>query len=94
MPILQPGCLIHIHDIFTPKDYLNEWIYSHFLWNEQYLLEAFLTYNKEFRIIGALNYLSKHHLKDFSAKCPIFANSESYKIPKREPRAFWLVRNG
>jgi hypothetical protein len=42
LPILQSGVLIHIHDIFTPKDYLEEWLSQEVrFWNEQYLLEAF-----------------------------------------------------
>jgi predicted O-methyltransferase YrrM len=39
LPILQPGVLIHIHDIFTPKDYLEEWICQEVrFWNEHNLL--------------------------------------------------------
>jgi predicted O-methyltransferase YrrM len=87
LPNLKPGVLIHIHDIFTPKDYLNEWIYGHKLWNEQYLLEAFLTFNPNFKILGALNFLSHHHTAAFSQKCPVFANQVG-----REPGAFWIAR--
>jgi hypothetical protein len=88
LPVLKSGVIIHVHDIFTPKDYLNEWIYdSHLLWNEQYLLEAFLTFNNDFRIVGALNYLAHNYQKDFADKCPIFA-----KQPGREPGSFWMIR--
>lgn len=87
LPQLNPGVIIHIHDIFLPKDYLNEWVYEHFLWNEQYLLEAFLTFNNKFKIIGALNYLSHHYRDEFAGKCPAFA-----KQPDCEPRAFWMVK--
>ncbi|MGZ3871586.1 MAG: class I SAM-dependent methyltransferase [Mucilaginibacter sp.] len=87
LPILNPGVIVHIHDIFMPKDYLDEWIYNHFLWNEQYLLEAFLTFNEKYRIIGALNYLSHNYKKEFSDKCPIFAQQ-----PGREPGSFWIVK--
>lgn len=64
LPTLKSGVLVHIHDIFTPKDYLNEWVYKHFLWNEQYLLEVFLTFNEQFKIIGALNYLSHNYRRE------------------------------
>jgi predicted O-methyltransferase YrrM len=87
LPTLKSGVLIHVHDIFTPKDYLDEWVYTHTLWNEQYLLEAFLTFNSEFRIIGALNYLAHNYRKEFAEKCPIFA-----KQVGREPGAFWMVK--
>lgn len=89
LPNLNTGVIIHVHDIFTPKDYLEHWIIKdHLLWNEQYLLEAFLTYNSEFRIIGALNFLSHNYRKEFEEKCPIFA-----KQTGREPGAFWMIRN-
>lgn len=88
LPILKSGVLIHVHDIFTPKDYLNDWVFkNHYLWNEQYLLEAFLTFNSEFRIIGALNYLTHNYRKEFAEKCPIFAKQQG-----REPGAFWIVK--
>ncbi len=88
LPTLKSGVLIHVHDIFTPKDYLNDWVYeNHFLWNEQYLLEAFITYNSEFKIIGALNYLTHNYRKEFAEKCPIFAKQQG-----REPGAFWMIK--
>jgi predicted O-methyltransferase YrrM len=87
LPILKSGVLIHVHDIFTPRDYLNEWVYKHFLWNEQYLLEAFLSFNNEFKIIGSLNYLSHNYRNNLALKCPVFAKQEG-----REPGSIWIVR--
>ena len=89
IPVMKSGVLIHIHDIFTPKDYLDEWILTeHRLWNEQYLLEAFLSFNSDFRIIGALNYLQHNYRKEIHAVSPILATKK-----QREPGSFWLVRN-
>jgi predicted O-methyltransferase YrrM len=88
LPILKPGTIIHIHDIFTPKDYRDEWIYNHTLWNEQYLLEAFLQFNNSFRIFGALNYLTHHYRKELAEKCPVFENQ-----PAQEPGSFWMIKN-
>jgi predicted O-methyltransferase YrrM len=88
LPILKSGVLVHVHDIFFPKDYLDEWVLKdHLFWNEQYLLEAFLTFNNKFDIIGALNYLTHHHREELSVKCPVFANQ-----PGREPGSFWMVK--
>jgi predicted O-methyltransferase YrrM len=88
LPILNPGVIVHVHDIFTPKDYLDNWIHDHHLfWNEQYLFEAFMTYNSEYKVIGALNYLTHHYRDELADKCPIFANQ-----PEREPGAFWIVK--
>lgn len=89
LPQLNPGVIIHVHDIFTPKDYLDEFIFDyHYMWNEQYLLEALLTHNKELKIIGSLNYLKHHYFEELSAKCPIL-KQQAY----REPGSFWMVKN-
>ncbi|HLO61175.1 MAG TPA: class I SAM-dependent methyltransferase [Bacteroidales bacterium] len=87
LPELNPGVFVHIHDIFTPRDYPEEWIYDHCLWNEQYLVEALLMYNKDFRITGALNYLAHNYRKELGEKCPVFAIQRD-----REPGALWLVK--
>lgn len=88
LPTLKSGVIVHVHDIFTPKDYLDEWIYKkHFMWNEQYLLEALLTLNTDFKIIGAVNHLSHHYKKEFEEKCPIFEKQQN-----REPGAFWMIK--
>jgi predicted O-methyltransferase YrrM len=95
LPQLNPGVVIHIHDIFTPKDYPDKWIYGkeHRLWNEQYLLEAFLYYNNQFRIVGALNYLSHHYSKEFSAKCPIYAKNININRKGDDPASLWIIKN-
>jgi hypothetical protein len=87
LPVLNSGVLIHVHDIFTPKDYPNEWIYNHLFWNEQYLLEAFLMFNNQFKIVGALNYLAHHYYNELSSKCPVFSNQKG-----KEPGAFWIMK--
>lgn len=88
LPQLNPGVVIHVHDIFTPKDYLDEFVFNnHYMWNEQYLLEALLTNNNSLKIIGALNYLKHHYFDELSAKCPIL-KQQSY----REPGSFWLIK--
>ncbi len=88
LPSLKDGVIVHIHDIFTPKDYLDVWVKKqHRLWNEQYLLETFLSFNNEFRIIGSLNHLSHEYKENFQSKCPIYA-----KQTGREPGSFWIKK--
>lgn len=90
LPLLKSGVFVHVHDIFTPRDYLKEWVVERVkLWNEQYLLEAFLSLNEQFRVIGALNYLRHHHPEELMAKCPILAE----QADSREPGSFWFVRS-
>jgi predicted O-methyltransferase YrrM len=89
LPILKSGVLVHIHDVFTPKDYSYEWIFNQVrFWNEQYLLEAFLSMNNAYRIIGALNYLKHNFPEQLFQKCPILKINQHY-----DPRSFWIVRN-
>lgn len=89
LPKLNKGVLVHVHDIFSPKDYPAEWIFDkHCFWNEQYLLEAFLMFNTQFRIIGALNFLKHNYHTAFAAKCP-----NSGTLPDDEPGSFWMIRS-
>lgn len=62
LPVLQPGVWVHVHDIFFPHDYPAEWILKRRLaLNEQYLLEAFLSFNREFQVALANHWLSLDH---------------------------------
>ena len=89
LPILQSGVIVHVHDIFTPRDYPHEWVVElRRMWNEQYLLEAFLTNNTDFEVLAALNFLRHRHPAALSATCPILAE----EIDTREPGSMWLRR--
>ena len=74
----------------VPKDYLNEWVIDKVrFWNEQYLLEAFFSNNSDFKIVGALNFLTHHYPQELSNCCPILKQQIKY----REPGSFWIRRN-
>jgi len=88
LPSLNPGVVIHVHDIFSPKDYTKKHIIDDVLfWNEQYLLEAFLSCNDDFVIIGALNYLKTHFPDELNAKLPALRNH-----PHHLPGSFWIKK--
>ena len=62
LPNLKSGVIIHIHDIFTPKNYLANWTFDKVrLWNEQYLLEGILANSKRYEILLSLNYLKNNY---------------------------------
>jgi hypothetical protein len=64
LPRLKPGVIVHVHDIFFPFDYRRDWVTDEFrFWSEQYLLQAFLTFNSTFEVLMANNYLS-HYYED------------------------------
>jgi hypothetical protein len=84
LPQLSSGVYVHIHDIFTPKDYLQSWIQNNvFFWNEQYLLEALLADKTRYEVIAGLNYLKNHHYERLKSVCP-------YLSPEREPGSFYI----
>ena len=84
---LQKGVLIHVHDIFTPRDYPDAWVLDdRRLRNEQYLLEAFLCFNPAFKIIGALNWLWHSHSDRLDRACPLLLMNGG------EPGSFWFTR--
>jgi hypothetical protein len=86
LPSLHVGVIVHIHDIFSPKNYLKQWLNDEVrLWNEQYLLEAFLSHNNRWQIIGALNYLHHHHYEALLAVAP-------HLTPDREPGSFYMQK--
>lgn len=84
LPTLNSGVLVHIHDIFSPRNYPIQWIEGEVrFWNEQYLLEAFLTNNSSWEIIGALNYLHKDHRQKFN-------NISPFCLDHASPGSFYI----
>jgi len=54
LPRLQKGVCAHFHDIFLPMDYPRKLVMEDFkFYNEQYLLQAFLSFNREFEVVWA-----------------------------------------
>jgi len=86
LPSLNKGVIVHTHDIFSPKNYLSQWLKDEVrFWNEQYLLEAFLTHNNSWRIVGALNYLHHHHYDKLKSIAPFLST-------EREPGSFYIQK--
>lgn len=84
IPSLKKGVYVHVHDIFTPHDYLEKWVKEDVrFWNEQYVLEALLTGNKGLEIVAALNLLKHKYYSELHAVC-------TYLTPDREPGSFYF----
>jgi Methyltransferase domain len=84
LPSLASGVFVHVHDIFTPRDYPDQWVRTDIrMWNEQYLLEALLSNSDRYEIVAALNYLQHVEYDRLSAVCP-------YLTPQREPGSFYF----
>jgi hypothetical protein len=83
LPQLASGVVIHIHDVFLPDEMPRDWIEGELrFWNEQYLLQAFLAYNKSFEIIFGTHYLNKCYPEAMRATFP--------KSPWWGGGSFWI----
>jgi predicted O-methyltransferase YrrM len=86
LPRLSSGVIVHVHDVFSPRDYPKQWVIDQrLLWNEQYLLEAFLTQNREWGVLAALNLLKHSYFEDLKRVCP-------YLMPEHEPGSFYIYK--
>ena len=87
LPRLRPGVIVHIHDIFIPAEYPKGWIeIARFFWNEQYVLQAFLAFNRQFSVMWAGHYMHLTHADKLHAAFPSYANRHW------PPSSFWMRR--
>ena len=85
LPVLAGGVLVHIHDIFLPYEYPREFFEKRLYWNEQYLLQAFLAENAEWKILAPLYALTRDRAEDIARLVRSFG-------PGAGPGAFWIRR--
>jgi predicted O-methyltransferase YrrM len=57
LPRLQPGVIVHFHDIYFPYDYQRDLLKTFLFWEETVLLRAYLTYNDRARVLLCLSLL-------------------------------------
>jgi hypothetical protein len=85
LPRLDKGVLISFHDIFLPAPYRKEWVLkNHWFWNEQYLLQAFLTFNSCFEILWMGSYMHLMHSEELRSAF------SSYDKERDWPGSFWI----
>jgi len=85
LPRLKPGVIVHVHDIFFPFDYPRDCVMDELRFcSEQYLLQAFLSFNSEFEVLIANHYLAHYYLEDFKQTFP--------HSPSWSKGSFWMRR--
>jgi predicted O-methyltransferase YrrM len=105
LPVLRSGVLVHVHDIFLPSDYPREAVLNNMcFWSEQYMLQAFLTFNSSFEVVWASSAMQSFHRDMLDAVFPRWktsyksiAKSERRWVPSQDkhriwPSSFWLRR--
>jgi predicted O-methyltransferase YrrM len=84
LPRLNAGVLVHFHDIFLPAEYHRDWVMKRRrFWNEQYILQTFLTYNDHFEVLWGSYYMKLYHLDALRRAFPSVR-------PWEEPASFWI----
>jgi predicted O-methyltransferase YrrM len=105
LPRLQKGVIVHVHDIFLPSDYPRAAVMEAFcFWAEQYLLQAFLSFNSSFEVLWASSAMQIFHPGALEEAFPKWKDSylrmpEDKKqfIPTIDqkrvwPSSFWMRR--
>jgi Methyltransferase domain len=105
LPSLRSGVLVHVHDIFLPSDYPREAVLRNLcFWSEQYMLQAFLSFNFSFEVVWASSAMQSFHQRELDAVFPrwktsyqAFARSQRRWVPSRDkertwPSSFWIRR--
>jgi hypothetical protein len=92
LPRLRSSVWVHVHDIFFPQDYLAGWVINERrAYNEQYILEAFLSGNRSFAPKLAIHWLTLDHRTAFDALCPPAAIE--HIDSKQLGSSFWMCRS-
>lgn len=86
IPVLRSGVVIHIHDIFLPYEYPESWVREQ-SWNEQYLLQAMLSFSKDFCVIWP-GYYMQQTTPDFLKNFPFATSPPHSKTPVAQ--SFWM----
>jgi predicted O-methyltransferase YrrM len=87
LPRIRPGVLVHVHDVFLPAHYPRDWVMKEQrFWSEQYVLQAFLMFNRAYEVLWAASLMHLHHPTDLSAAFP------SYDPHSCWPGSFWIRR--
>ena len=88
LPLLAPGVVVHLHDVFLPREYPRPWVEDlGLIWTEQYLLQAFLAMNHGYEVLLSVNALAGEHPDVLAAAVG------SWEL-RGLPGAFWIRRTG
>jgi hypothetical protein len=86
LPILRPGVIVHVHDIYLPWEYPREFVEErNFFWNEQYLLQGFLAFNDSFEVLFGTHAVARRHPQELEKLLRSGALG-------RHPSSFWMRR--
>jgi Methyltransferase domain len=85
LPLVGPGVVVHFHDVFLPGDYSRGHVDNAHYWSEQYLLQAFLMYNREWEVLASAQAIVRAAPELVGRLIPSYRAGVS-------PGALWLRR--
>ncbi|HEX6651499.1 MAG TPA: glycosyltransferase [Thermoleophilaceae bacterium] len=85
LPLLAPGVVVHFHDVFLPGDYTRGHLANAHYWTEQYLIQAFLMYNRDWEVLASAQSLTRAAPELVGRLIPSYREGVS-------PGALWLRR--
>jgi hypothetical protein len=91
IPSLRPGVIVHVHDISLPFEYPRTYATSETFrqfWTEQYILQAFLSHNRDYEVLLAMGYVMKEHPGAFETCFPHY-DREQHRFTSG---SFWFRR--
>lgn len=71
LPALNPGVLIHFHDVHWPFEYRRETVLKGKTWNEAYAVRAFLQFNDSFQVVYFGPFMAEFHSDLIRDKLPL-----------------------
>jgi hypothetical protein len=89
LPLLDRGIIIHVHDIYIPYEYPKIHFFGKpkYFWNEQYMLQAFLSHNSAFQVLLPGYYVQKDMPDVFHTAFPAF-NPQQHRLTS----SFWMKK--
>jgi len=88
-PRLTKGVIIHIHDVFFPFDYPQQWVINERrFWNEQYFLHAFLMHNDAFQVLWSDSFMMHSAKNELEG---VFPGKLGFN-ENRNSNSFWMKK--
>lgn len=87
LPSLASGVWVHVHDVFTPYDYPEDWVKRpvRLAFNEQYALECLLSGGKRYEVAIPLHCLVREHPAEMR---------QFFPRGRERAQSFWLRKAG
>jgi hypothetical protein len=85
LPMLPAGSVIHVHDVFLPFDYPDNYVER--FYTEQYLLHALLVNNEKLEVLLANHYLAREHRSALQA----VLGQRAGEPPLFSGASFWMT---